>query len=104
MLASSRGGNGELVRDGINGFVFDPDDDCGFRLALRKIVDRRVDLSALRRGCRDSAHAFDVDRFVTDYASLYARAVSASGAGVGFVDGRPARGARATLPTTEPAY
>lgn len=70
LVVGRAGGFADLVSDGENGFLHDPDDADGFSSSLRGLL---ADASALRRARQNSlarAAAFDITRVVEAYESL----------------------------------
>ena len=72
VIASRRGGNTELVREDVNGFLFDPERPESLAAVLRKALRCKVHLPELSRACLQDAQSFTEDRLVHEYASLYA--------------------------------
>ncbi len=75
-LASRRGGATEMIRDGVNGFLFDPDDPQDLRDRLRSLVDGTVSLSNLRTPCLETARRFSPERLALSYEKVYREVAS----------------------------
>jgi len=70
VLASCAGGNPEQVRDGINGFLFEPKNPQDLAIAIEKLMNSDID--ALGLGSRRIAEAeFDVRVTTQKIEELY---------------------------------
>lgn len=72
VVVTSRGGPADLVTDGVDGLVVDPQDTAALAEALRLVV---TDVAAARRmgaAGRATVEAFTWDRVVDDYEAVYA--------------------------------
>jgi len=68
LLASTAGGMGDLLRDGVHGFLFDPGDPHGCRLALSRLAAASDEaLAAMGRACRATAREFTPERETRAY-------------------------------------
>lgn len=68
LLASTAGGMGDLLRDGVHGFLFAPGDPHGCRLALARLAETPDDtLAAMGEACRATAREFPPARETRAY-------------------------------------
>ena len=73
-LVTSRGGAGEFIQDGINGFLRDPDDIPGMvAAALTVLRDRDLQVQMVDEGRRDASAEFGAPCVVRQYLELYDR-------------------------------
>lgn len=73
-VASAVGGNGEIVRDGIDGRLFASDDEAGLAACLVELcgdANRRARFGAAARERVQST--FDIRRMIERYEQLYER-------------------------------
>ncbi|MCK9995398.1 MAG: N-acetyl-alpha-D-glucosaminyl L-malate synthase BshA [Candidatus Krumholzibacteria bacterium] len=71
-LATTRGGAGEFIQDGLNGLLRDPHDVEGMvRAAVNVLVDDEVRLEMAEEARRDAAGDFGVSCVVKQYLDLY---------------------------------
>jgi glycosyltransferase involved in cell wall biosynthesis len=73
-VASDVGGNGEIVRDGVDGRLFRSDDEAGLAaclVALCRDDDERARLAAAAR--ERVLSTFDIDQMIERYEQLYER-------------------------------
>jgi glycosyltransferase involved in cell wall biosynthesis len=72
VIAANRGGLPEIVKDGVNGLLYDPDVAGDFEQALRKMTANSNLFSALADNSRQSVgHFLDMERFLSQYEMLY---------------------------------
>ncbi|MCE5207795.1 MAG: glycosyltransferase family 4 protein [Chloroflexi bacterium] len=76
MVLGKAGGNLELVEQGENGYLVDPDDTAGFVKALRGLLDDPDRLRSARLKSRVMAERFDVQRVVDAYEQLFKEVVA----------------------------
>jgi glycosyltransferase involved in cell wall biosynthesis len=75
VVGSRRGGIPEMVLDGVNGLVFEPDDPASLVSAIVKLRDDPALLSSLRSGCQPSAAKFyDVQGWAAGQEEIFRRA------------------------------
>lgn len=75
VVGSRRGGIPEMVLDGVNGLVFEPDDPASLVRAIEKLRDDPALLSSLRSGCRpSSAKFYDVQGWAAGQEEIFRRA------------------------------
>ncbi len=73
-MATSRGGAGEFIQDGINGFLRDPEDVPGMVAAAVKILsDDQLREEMAEEARRDAAGDFGISCVVKQYLDLYDR-------------------------------
>jgi N-acetyl-alpha-D-glucosaminyl L-malate synthase BshA len=71
-LATSRGGAGEFIQEGLNGFLRDPQDIEGMvQAAVQVLQDDRLRLEMAEEARRDAAGDFGVSCVVKNYLDLY---------------------------------
>jgi glycosyltransferase involved in cell wall biosynthesis len=71
VIASQRGGSPEVIQDGINGFLFDPDDLNSLKKILNRIISKKVDLTEISSNCLKSSAAFSEESLRSSYLQLY---------------------------------
>jgi glycosyltransferase involved in cell wall biosynthesis len=72
VLGARRGGIPEMVRDGINGLLFDPDQEDGLTHAMLRVVSESQLLARMSAEARATACVFlDEDRLFKAYLELY---------------------------------
>ncbi len=73
-VATTRGGAGEFIQDGLNGFLRDPHDVEGMtRVAVKVLADDQVRQEMAEEARRDAAGDFGVSCVVRQYLDLYDR-------------------------------
>lgn len=75
LVLSAVGGSVELVNDGENGFLREPDDLDGFAAALRTLLSDPECLLATRQASRKMAERFDLRAIVAAYEEIFIQAV-----------------------------
>jgi glycosyltransferase involved in cell wall biosynthesis len=86
VIGSRRGGIPEMIRDGVNGLLFDPTEAGALEALLTRVVDSPSLLESLRDGGRASVrHFLEPQRMLDEYEAIYRRlvpgaAVAAAGA------------------------
>jgi len=78
MVLSRVGGNIELVKEGVNGYLLDPQDQAGFATTLAGYLGDHALLLKARMASRALAANFDLSISVNKYLSLLAEAASVS--------------------------
>ena len=79
-VVSPVGGIPEVVADGVNGLLVQPDDPADIAAALRRLIDDpvlRADLSAAAR--RTAEDRFSIPRYSEKLAHVWAAAVAVRG-------------------------
>jgi glycosyltransferase involved in cell wall biosynthesis len=71
LVLSDAGGNGELVRDGENGFLFPSGDVAALTAALKKLIENRVMLQSAQQKSRELAQQFDLETIIGQYEKLF---------------------------------
>jgi sugar transferase (PEP-CTERM/EpsH1 system associated) len=73
-IASAVGGNGEIVRDGVDGRLFASDDEAGLAACLIALCRDDAQRARLAAAARERVHAtFDIRRMIERYEQLYER-------------------------------
>ena len=73
-VASAVGGNGEIVRDGVDGRLFASDDEAGLAACLVSVCRDDTQRARFAAAARERVHAaFDIRRMVERYEQLYER-------------------------------
>ncbi len=79
-VVTSRGGAGEFIQDGINGFLRDPSDITGMAAAASEVLgDAALHAQLVEEGRRDAAADFGAPCVVRQYLELYDRLLGNSG-------------------------
>jgi glycosyltransferase involved in cell wall biosynthesis len=74
VIASRVGGLPEIIRDGINGILCDPDDKDSLRKAIRKMDSDRSFMRQLASNARGSVEEMlDIERVQSQYEALYTK-------------------------------
>ena len=74
VIATSRGGTGEVIRHGITGFLHDPDDVEGMvQTGLRILDDPDLRARIGDAARKDAVERFDVDYILPQYLAFYDR-------------------------------
>ena len=71
LLLSNAGGNPEIIREGSNGFIHDPDDTEGFAGDLRTLLTDPELLLKMRKNSLEQAAAFDIRKTADDYLKVF---------------------------------
>ena len=71
LLLSNAGGNPEIIRSGVNGFIHDPNDTDGFVKDLRDLLTDPDLLIGMRQNSRDLAASFDIRKTAADYLKVF---------------------------------
>jgi glycosyltransferase involved in cell wall biosynthesis len=78
LVVSRVGGWSDVVDEGRNGFMIDPQDAAGFAAALRRLLSDPHALQAFRQESRALAARFDLDKIVAQYEQVLAEASRAA--------------------------
>ncbi len=70
LVMSRVGGCVDLVAEGQNGYLLEPDDTDGFERALRVLLGDRMRLQAFRLASREHARRFDLNMIILQYEQL----------------------------------
>jgi len=76
VIVSNRGGLPEIVRDGVNGYVFDPDREVDLEEKLSLFADDRNLSQTMADECRASAESYDVGKIAAQYLDVYRKLTS----------------------------
>jgi glycosyltransferase involved in cell wall biosynthesis len=76
IIASRVGGFNEIVEDGVNGYLFSPDDAVGMQSGLRSLLSDRKRLYEVRQQSRHLASRFDLQRIIGSYADAYREVIN----------------------------
>ena len=76
LLLSNAGGNPEIITEGENGFVHDPDDTAGFSKELRRLLSDAHLLLQMRTNSLRLAENFDIKKTAADYLKVFETLVS----------------------------
>ncbi|PYR55304.1 MAG: glycosyl transferase family 1, partial [Acidobacteria bacterium] len=68
VVASRLGGMAEMVRDGVNGLLFEPGSPDALATVLRRVIDEPALLAALRAGIRP---VMTIDEDAAQLVALY---------------------------------
>lgn len=75
LVLSRAGGNVELVDNGVNGFLHDPDDTQGFVSALRELLTDPDRLLRFRKASREKSQQFTMSYVTKQYETLLEQAI-----------------------------
>ncbi len=76
IVASRTGGIPELIREGHNGILLEPDDAEGFYAAMEVLLEDNDERERLEKNNREDAAQYSADRMAREYARVY-RAIAA---------------------------
>ena len=71
LLLSNAGGNPEIITEGSNGFIHDPDDTEGFAADLRNLLTDQDRLLKMRQNSMEQAASFDIRITAADYLKVF---------------------------------
>ena len=71
LLLSNAGGNPEIISEGKNGFVHDPNDTEGFAKDLRMLLTSPDRLMEMRKNSLELAAAFDIRKTAEAYLNVF---------------------------------
>ncbi|QHN08747.1 glycosyltransferase family 4 protein [Methanothermobacter sp. THM-2] len=71
VIASRIGGIPELVRDGYNGFLFEPGNSHELCILIKKILDDPSILRELENGAYESTSLYDIDMIIDQLLDIY---------------------------------
>ncbi len=71
LLLSNAGGNPEIIREGSNGFIHDPEDTEGFAKDLRTLLQDPDLLLKMRKNSLEQAASFDIRKTAADYLKIF---------------------------------
>ncbi|HEX4023772.1 MAG TPA: glycosyltransferase family 4 protein [Steroidobacteraceae bacterium] len=96
VIGARRGGIPEMIRDGYNGLLFEPDAPGALVASMRSFVEQPGLLAALAVNCRVSAAPFhDLPRWLERHEAILSAAIDTARARERGQGGAPAPGARA---------
>lgn len=75
LLLSNAGGNPEIIKEGENGFLHDPNDTEGFKKDLQMLLEDPEKLLAIRRNSIRCAAAFDIRKTADDYLKVFSEVI-----------------------------
>jgi glycosyltransferase involved in cell wall biosynthesis len=75
IVASNVGGFPEIVQQGKNGYLFDPDDETGMAEAIRNYLKAPELLRQAKLASRDRAARFDLEAIGLEYINLFKQVV-----------------------------
>jgi len=75
VIGSNRGGIPELIINGENGFIFDPNDKASLREIISSLANNPSRINALSKNARISASKFNEDDLINDYEEVYKRII-----------------------------
>ena len=71
VVASWIRGNVDLIEDGVNGFLCDPEDASGFAEGIRKILDDPNLAEEFRNNSLEKIKSFDVNEVTEQLKKIY---------------------------------
>ena len=75
LLLSNAGGNPEIISEGVNGFIQDPDDTETYANNIRLLLTDSDRLLNMRKASRDLAASFDIRKTAADYLKVFREAI-----------------------------
>ena len=76
LMLSSAGGNPEIVTEGVNGFIHEPDNTEGYAADFRKLLTDPFLLLKIRKNSVSAAASFDIRETAAKYLKLFETVVS----------------------------
>ena len=70
VIATRAGGNEELITDGVNGILVNPDDEKAIEAAVRKILSDSALRARLTKAAGETVRSFTVERMLKDLVPL----------------------------------
>lgn len=81
LVLSNAGGNPEIVKEGVNGFVHAPDDTAAYAATLRRLLENPDELLQIRRSSLTAAADFDIRKTAEAYLKVFEETVKRHSAG-----------------------
>jgi glycosyltransferase involved in cell wall biosynthesis len=79
VITTRVGGNTEIIENGINGLLIDPDDSQQLSITLIKIMKERETIEKLGRNARKTIETkFSIDNITTEYEKFYKELITNS--------------------------
>ena len=75
VLASARGGISEIVDEGENGWLYDPDEERALPRKLKQLIAEPQRIYELRESCKRKAREFSHKRMALNYMKIYQSAM-----------------------------
>ncbi len=76
LVLSDAGGNPEIVKEGVNGFVHAPHDTAAYAATLRRLLQNPAELLRIRRSSLTAAAEFDIRKTAGDYLRVFESVVN----------------------------
>ena len=61
----------EIIKEGVNGFLFDPFDPIALAEKMNFVIQHREDMMKMAPACRASVEPYSLDRKIEGYLNLY---------------------------------
>ncbi len=71
LVLSDAGGNPEIVKEGVNGFIHAPNDTAAYAATLRRLLFNPAELLQIRRNSLNAAAEFDIGKTAERYLSVF---------------------------------
>ncbi len=71
LVLSDAGGNPEIVKEGVNGFIHAPNDTAAYAATLRRLLLNPAELLQIRRNSLNAAAEFDIGKTAERYLSVF---------------------------------
>ena len=75
LLLSNAGGNPEIISEGVNGYIQDPDDTETYANNLQLLLTDSDRLLKMRKASLDLAASFDIRKTAADYLKVFREAI-----------------------------
>ena len=75
LLLSNAGGNPEIISEGVNGYIQDPDDTEAYANNLQLLLTDSDRLLKMRKASQDLAASFDIRKTAADYLKVFREAI-----------------------------
>lgn len=75
LLLSNAGGNPEIISEGVNGYIQDPEDTETYTNNLRLLLTNSDRLLKMRKASLDLAASFDIRKTAADYLKVFREAI-----------------------------
>ena len=78
LLLSNAGGNPEIIKEGVNGFIQEPNDTESYANNLRELLSNPEQLLEIRKNSVELAASFDIRKTAQDYLAVFENVLGVS--------------------------